>query len=172
MTVHSGSVPASAEDAIDELYRAHGVGLVRFAVMLTGDRVTAEDVVQEAFIGLYRRWDQIRDQASVLAYLRTAVVNGARSAHRSRRRANLLRLPAEPPAWSAEAAALDSEDRRAVHAAVSRLPRRQREVLALKYYLDLAEHEIAAILRVSRGTVSATSVRALAALSKQLKEAQ
>jgi RNA polymerase sigma factor (sigma-70 family) len=106
----------------------------------------------------------------VLPYLRAAVVNGARSVHRSRRRAGLLRLPAETPAWSAEAAALDSEDRRAVHAAVSRLPRRQREVLALKYYLDLTEHEVAAILRISRGTVSTTAARALATLSRQLKE--
>lgn len=169
MTVYS-SAPASAQDAIDELYRAHALGLVRFAFMLTGDRVTAEDVVQEAFIGLYRRWDRIRDQASVLPYLRTSVVNGARSAHRSRKRAGQLRLPADPPAWSAEAAVLDSEDRKAVHAAVSRLPRRQREVLALKYYLDLAEHEIAAILRISRGTVSTTAARALVTLSKQLKE--
>ncbi|HEX6521829.1 MAG TPA: SigE family RNA polymerase sigma factor [Streptosporangiaceae bacterium] len=170
MTVHSESAPASAQDAIEELYRAHALGLVRFALMLTGDQVTAEDVVQEAFIGLYRRWHQIRDHASVLPYLRTAVVNGARSAHRSRKRAGLLRLPAEPPAWSAEAAALDGEDRRALHAAVSRLPRRQREVLALKYYLDLAEHEVAAILQISRGTVSTTAARALATLSKQLKE--
>lgn len=170
MTVHPGRVPASAEHAVEELYRAHALTLVRLAVMLTGDQVTAEDVVQEAFIGLYRRWNGIRDHGSVLPYLRTAVVNGARSVHRSRRRAGLLRVPAEPPASSAEAAALDSHDRRAVHDAVSRLPRRQREVLALKYYLDLKEHEIAALLRISRGTVSTTAARALATLSKQLKE--
>jgi RNA polymerase sigma-70 factor (sigma-E family) len=170
MTVYPGRTPVSADCGIDELYRAHALTLVRLGVMLTGDQVTAEDVVQEAFLGLYRRWDRIRDHGSVLPYLRAAVVNGARSVHRSRRRAGLLRLPAETPAWSAEAAALDSEDRRAVHAAVSRLPRRQREVLALKYYLDLTEHEVAAILRISRGTVSTTAARALATLSRQLKE--
>lgn len=167
--VHPESLPASAQDAVDELYRAHALSLVRLAVMLTGDPATAEDVMQEAFAGLYRRWDRLRDHASALPYLRAAVVNGARSAHRSRRRDLLRRFPAEPSAGSAEATVLDREDRRAVHAAVSKLPRRQREVLALKYYLDLADHEIAAILRVSRGTVASTAARARARLSEQLK---
>ena len=65
---------------------------------------------------------------------------------------------------------MDGEDRRAVLAAVARLPRRQREVLALKYYLDLGEDEVAAILGVSRGTVSSTAVRALTALAGQFTE--
>ena len=55
-------------------------------------------------------------------------------------------------------------------AAVAKLPQRQREVLALKYYLDLAEADVAAILRVSRGTVAASGSRALAALARQLRE--
>ena len=62
------------------------------------------------------------------------------------------------------------EDRRAVLAAVSRLPRRAREVLALRYYLNLPDHEIAAVLGVSRGTVSSTASRGLAALARELKE--
>jgi DNA-directed RNA polymerase specialized sigma24 family protein len=90
--------------------------------MLVGDQATAEDVVQEAFLGLYRAWDRLRDPDAVLGYLRTAVVNGARSVHRSRRRARLLRVPHDPPVWSAEAAAMDGEDRRAVLAAIARLP--------------------------------------------------
>jgi len=57
-----------------------------------------------------------------------------------------------------------------VLAAVAKLPQRQREVLALKYYLDLAEADVAAILRVSRGTVAASGSRALAALARQLRE--
>ena len=58
---------------------------------------------------------------------------------------------------------MDGEDRRAVLAAIATLPQRQREVLALKYYLDLSERDVAAIMRVSRGTVAAASSRALAA---------
>jgi RNA polymerase sigma-70 factor (sigma-E family) len=163
---------AAAREAVDDLFRLHAVGLVRFALMLVGDQTTAEDVVQEAFLGLYRAWDRVRDPDAVLGYLRTAVVNGARSVHRSRSRARLLRVPHEPPVWSAEAAAMDGEDRRAVLTAIAKLPRRQREVLALKYYLDLSEHEVAAILRVSRGTVAATGARALATLARQLREGQ
>jgi RNA polymerase sigma-70 factor (sigma-E family) len=155
--------------AVDDLFRRHAPGLVRFALMLVGDQATAEDVVQEAFIGLYRGWDRVRDPDAVLGYLRTAVLNGARSVHRSQVRARLLRVPHDPPVWSAEAAAMDGEDRRAVLAAIARLPRRQREVLALKYYLDLSERDVAAILRVSRGTVASTGARALAALACQLR---
>jgi DNA-directed RNA polymerase specialized sigma24 family protein len=44
--------------------------------MLVGDQSTAEDVVQDAFLGLYRAWDRVRDPDAVLGYLRTAVVNG------------------------------------------------------------------------------------------------
>lgn len=162
--------PPSAREAVDDLFRLHAVGLVRFALMLVGDQTTAEDVVQEAFLGLYRAWDRIRDPDAVLGYLRTAVVNGARSVHRNRSRARLLRVPHDPPVWSAEAAAMDGEERRAVLAAIAKLPQRQREVLALKYYLDLSEHEVAAVLRVSRGTVAATGSRALAALARQFRE--
>ena len=157
-----GPTPNAAKAAVDDLFRLHAIGLVRFALVLVGDQATAEDVVQEAFLGLYRAWDRVRDPDAVLGYLRTAVVNGARSVHRSRGRARLLRVPYDPPVWSAEAAAMDGEDRRAVLAAIARLPQRQREVLALKYYLDLSEHEVAAILRVSRGTVAATGSRARA----------
>jgi RNA polymerase sigma-70 factor (sigma-E family) len=155
--------------AVDDLYRAHALGLIRFALMLTGDQTTAEDVVQDAFLGLYQGWHRVRDPSRVLGYLRTAVLNGCRSVQRSRRRARLLRVVHEPPVWSAEAAAIDGEDRRAVLAAVARLSLRQREVLALKYYLDLGEQEIARMLGVSRGTVSATGSRALAALARELQ---
>ncbi len=82
----------------------------------------------------------------------------------------LRRVPHEPPVWSAESAALAGEDRKALLAAVARLPRRAREVLALRYYLDLTDHEIAAALGVSRATVSSTASRALAALARDLKE--
>lgn len=164
-----------AADAIDDLYRAHGLGLIRLALMLVGDQATAEDVVQEAFLGLYRSWSRVDDPDHALGYLRAAVLNGARSVHRSRRRshARLLRsVQHTPPVWSAESAAMERADRRAVLAAVARLPQRQREVLALRYYLDLSEQEIAGILGIARGTVSSTAARALAVLSRQFEEEQ
>ena len=155
---------------IENLYREHALGLVRFALLLTGDRTSAEDIVQDAFLGLHRRWDQVEDPGRVLAYLRTAVVNGCRTLHRRRLLALRFRAEPDPPAGSAEAAVLAMEDRRALVSAIARLPRRQREVLAMKYFLDLGEQEIAAILRISRGAVSSTGSRALAALARQLRE--
>jgi RNA polymerase sigma-70 factor (sigma-E family) len=157
-----------ADRAVDDLYRAHALGLTRFALMLVGDQSTAEDVVQDAFLGLYRGWHRIRDPGNVEAYLRTAVLNGCRVVQRQRGRARLLRMPYDPPVWSAEAAAMEGEDRRALLAAVARLPQRQREVLALKYYLDLGEQEIAVLLGVSRGTVSSAGARALTVLTRKL----
>jgi len=176
MPAHTDRAPGAHSEAaaklVSDLFRAHALGLIRMAVLLTGDQPSAEDVVQEAFIGLYRALPGIRDQTRVLPYLRVSVINGARSVLRARKRASLRRIPHEPPVWSAESAAMAGEDRRAVLAAVARLPRRAREVLALRYYLDLPDTEIAAALGVSRGTVSSTASRALAALARDLGEEQ
>jgi RNA polymerase sigma-70 factor (sigma-E family) len=160
----------AADDVVSDLYRAHALTMIRVAVLLVGDQPTAEDVVQEAFIGLYRAVARLTEQGKALAYLRVAVVNGCRSVLRARKRAALRRTQHEPPVWSAEAAAMAGEDRRALLSAVARLPRRSREVLALRYYLDLPDYEIAAALGVSRSTVSSTASRALAALEHELRE--
>lgn len=168
--VSAGRAPAEA--GVDALYREHGLGLVRLALLLTGDKASAEDVVQDAFLGLYRGWDRIRLDGNELAYLRASVLNRSRSVHRARRRAWLRPPPGDPPVWSAEAAAIDGEDRRELLAAVAALPAHQREVLVLKFFLDLPEAEIAQITQVSRGTVSSRTGRALAALARRLKERQ
>lgn len=159
-----------ASELLADLYRSHAVGLVRMAVLLVGDQATAEDVVQDVFARLQRGRSGMRDPAKVVPYLRASVLNGCRSVLRARRRALLLPVPHEPPVWSAEAAALASEDRRAVLAAVARLSGRQREVLVLRYYAGLADQEIAAMLHVSRGTVSSTASRALSILARRLRE--
>jgi RNA polymerase sigma factor (sigma-70 family) len=170
-----------AGEVIDSLYRAHALGLIRLALMLVGDQTTAEDVVQDSFLGLFRGWSRLRDPEHALGYLRTSVVNGCRSVQRSRRTRWLRGEPHEghegheghePPVWSAEAAAMAGQDQREVLSAVARLPRRQREVLALRYYAGLGDSEIASVLRVSRGTVSSTASRALAALARQLRAEQ
>jgi RNA polymerase sigma-70 factor (sigma-E family) len=166
----TGTAGPSPEDFVDDLFRAHAVSLVRVAVLLLGDQPSAEDVVQDAFLRLYRGLPGLRDRDKALPYLRASVINGARSVLRARRRALLRRIPHEPAVWSAESAALDSEDRRAVLVAVAGLPRRSREVLALRYYLDLPDDEIAAALGISRGTVSSTAARARAVLADALKE--
>lgn len=174
---HPASDPAAdsagqPSDLVAGLFRAHAVALVRVATLLLGDQQSAEDVVQDAFFGLYRGLPGLRDRSKALPYLRASVINGSRSVLRARKRAFLRKVQHEPPVWSAESAAMAGEDRKALLAAVARLPRRAREVLALRYYLDLADHEIAAALGISRATVSSTASRALAKLARDLKEEQ
>ena len=161
---------ADAAHAVTALYAEHALGLTRLAFIMLGDRSAAEDVVQEAFCGLYRAWDRLPSHDNVLGYVRVSVVNGCRSAIRRARRAP--RAVAMPYAASAEADALSGEERRAAVAAVRRLPPRQREALVLRYLADLSEHETAQAMGVSRGTVKSTTARALAAVGRILREEQ
>jgi RNA polymerase sigma-70 factor (sigma-E family) len=160
-----------ARRGVTALYEAHALGMIRLGVVMLGDRAAAEDVVQEAFCGLYRHWHTLSDTGKALSYVRSSVINGCRSALRRR-----IRQPAgfafagEQSGESAESAALVSEEHRQVLAAIRRLPDRQREALVLRYYLDLDEAAIARTMRISRGTVKSTTSRALAALGRILGE--
>lgn len=166
----SGGDAVGIDAIVAGLHQAHALTLVRMASLLLGDRQCAEDVVQDAFVGLYRAMPRLTDHARVLPYLRAAVINRARTVLRARERAGRLPALHQPPGSSAESAALERADRAAVMAAVARLPRRSREVLVLRYYLDLSDAEIAATLGVTRGTVSSTASRALMALARSLEE--
>ncbi|GAA2312902.1 SigE family RNA polymerase sigma factor [Nonomuraea roseoviolacea subsp. roseoviolacea] len=166
----SPGAEASADTVVSELFAVHRLPLVRLAFLLLGDQGTAEDVVQDAFAAVYRRWSKIADRGRMLPYLRTAVVNGCRMVLRRRAVIGRFRGRPEVPFWSAEAAALLGETRRQVFLAVRALPRRQREVLVLRYYLDLSEAEIAQVMGVSRGTVKSTASRALKVLAGKLEE--
>lgn len=160
---------ADAEAAVTALYQAHAVGLVRLAVVMLGDRPAAEDVVQDAFCGLYRRFGSLGQPDRALQYVRSSVLNGCRNELRTRQRNARLRLLA-PAATvpSAEYDTLISEEHRLVLSALRRLPDRQREVLALRYFLDLPELEIARSMGISTGTVKSTKSRALSALARLL----
>ena len=163
-----------AAKAVTELYEAHALGLIRLAVVMLGDRPAAEDVVQEAFCGLYRRWHSLSDTANALAYVRSSVINGCRTALRRRVRqltlAGFAEADQQGESDSAESEALVGEEHRQVLLAMRRLPARQREALVLRYYMDLDEGEIASSMRVSRGTVKSTTSRALAALGRILED--
>ena len=149
---------------IDELYRTHRMQMVRLAILLVDDLASAEDVVQEAFAGLYRNWSGLRDRAAAIGYLRTAVVNGSRSMLRRRRTARAYVPPDPGTARSAESLAMLSTEHQAVVRALGDLAPRQREVLVLRYYGGLSEAEIAAATGLSKGTVKSTASRAVAKL--------
>ena len=150
------------------LYEGHALALIRLAYIMLGDRHAAEDVVQDAFCGLYRAWPRLPDRVNLLGYVRASVVNGCRSVHRRARvaRRHAARL-AEPLAAGADTAVGEHSD---LMAALRALPPRQREVLVLRYYADLDVAEIAATLRIGPSTVRSTATRGLAALARALQE--
>jgi RNA polymerase sigma-70 factor (sigma-E family) len=166
----------SASRQVTDLYEAHALSLARLALVMLGDAAAAEDVVQDAFLGLYRRWDRLADPAAAQSYLRTSVLNGCRTALRHRARHGVLSAGADaqaavltgPSLESAEATVTRDEEHRAVLAAIRRLPARQREALVLRYYLDLTEDQTAEAMRVSRGTVKSATSRAVAAVGRMI----
>jgi RNA polymerase sigma-70 factor (sigma-E family) len=166
---HQATAADDARTAVSALYGQHWRGLLRLAVLVIDDRQTAEDIVQEAFAQLYRRWP-LQDSDKALAYLRTIVLNAGRSTLRRRRVARLYTPPHEPPQDSAESTAVLGEERLEVQRALQSLPTRPREVLVLRYYLELPFEEIAQILGISASTARATASRGLTALTKKLKE--
>lgn len=159
----------SGGPGIDELYHHRRLGLVRLALLLVDDLPTAEDVVQDAFAALFRRHGgELKGVEDPEAYLRTSVVNGARSVLRRRRTARAYVPEREGYAPPPEEDVLLREEHREVLEALRRLTRRQREVLVLRYWSHLTEAQIADALDLSRGAVKSTASRALTALSRQL----
>jgi RNA polymerase sigma-70 factor (sigma-E family) len=167
-TVPVSSGPA---DAVTALYTDQYTRMLRLAAVLLSEPWAAEDVVQDAFVGLYAAWERLRDKDAAIGYLHRSVVNGARS--RGRRRVTALRhRPAPPPdAASAEDAVLAAWHGGPVAAALRALPRREREVVLLRYYLDLSERQAADALGVSVGSVKAYASRGIAGLRRALAPA-
>lgn len=155
------------------LFRQHHADLVRLALLLVGDRGCAEDVVQDVFTRLCARGREL-EPGRALAYVRTAVVNGCRSVLRRRALARRIAVTRAVP-WrdtqeSAEQAVILTEDRRRVLAALAALPGRRREVLVLRFYLNLPVAEVAATLGISQGAVKSAAARGLKALARRLGE--
>jgi RNA polymerase sigma-70 factor (sigma-E family) len=161
---------SSVEAEVEALFRSEYRSLVRLASLLLGDRAASEEVVQDAFVRLQLGWRGIREPGKAPAWLRSAVLNGARS--RLRRRAVRRRglEPVAGPAPAADAGALAADERRRVVAALRFLPARQREALVLRFYLDLSEAATAEAMGVSAGSVKTHVHRGLAALHDLLGE--
>jgi len=160
----------SADCAVTELYSLHYKALVRLATLLVRDTPTAEEVVQDAFVAMHDGWQRLRDAENALAYLRQAVVNRSRSVlrHRTVVDKNMQKAPPDMP--SAEHGAFILLERSAVVAALRGLPERQREAIVLRYYGDLSEAEIAAVMEISRGAVKSHTARGMASLRAALEQ--
>ncbi len=154
--------PDPGRDAgIEQIYRAQRLAMVRLALLLVDDRETAEDVAQDAFAALHRRWDSLSTPDAAIGYLRVCVVNGARSVLRRRRTVRVNPQPREDllTVAPADGQVLLAEEHREVIAALQQLPSRQREVIVLRYWSELTEPEIASTLRISIGSVKSSASR-------------
>jgi RNA polymerase sigma-70 factor (sigma-E family) len=158
---------AEPADQVTALYQAHALGLLRLAMIMLGERQAAEDVVQDAFLGLFRRWGALNDPERALAYVRSCVFNGCRTVLRKRAR-NREFVLADPDAESAEARVILGEEHREVLAALRRLPGRQREAVALRYCLDMPIGDVARAMGVTEGTVKSATSRGIAAITRML----
>jgi RNA polymerase sigma-70 factor (sigma-E family) len=157
-----------ADAVLGALFRLQYGRLVGLARLLLDDRAQAEEVVQEAFARTYASWSRIRDRADALPYVRQVVVNLARGGLRRRRTARGTRLTPAPDAESAETVAATRERKREIADAVRALPRRQRECVVLRYYVDCSIAETASALKISGGSVKQHLHRAHAALALDL----
>lgn len=169
--VGAGTARSGPAAAVTALYAEQYTRMLRLAAVLLAEPWAAEDVVQDAFVGLYGAWERLRDKEAAVGYLQRSVVNGVRS--RGRRRVTALRYRPTPPpdVASAEEAVLARWQGGGVTAALRALPRREREVVLLRYYLDLSERQAADALGLSVGSVKAYASRGIAALRRSLAPA-
>ena len=165
------AIESPADAALERLYAEHYVRLVRLAVLLLGDTGRAEEVVQDTFVAMHQRWSRLAG-TNLPAYLRQSVVNRSRSSLRHLRVVDRHRPEAPGAEPGADEPVLADGRRRAVIEALATLPRRQREVLVLRYYLDLSEREIAETLEISQGSVKTHTSRGSAALRTALSSLQ
>ena len=168
---------ASADDssqAVDALFRRHYLTMLRLGVVMVGSREAAEDAVQEAFAALYRNWRSLRDAEDAERYLRSAVLNRCRSwvrrqaTQKATRPLMLVREQHESP----EDTIVSRDEVGALVAAMRTLARRQREVLACRFVLEMSVAETAQLLGISEGSVKTHAHRGLQTLQDRIEVAR
>ncbi len=160
----------SCGEVFAAVYQRHYRPLVRLAAYLLSDPLAAEDIVQEAFVRVESRRLADKEGDYGLGYLRRTVVNLTRSSWRRR-----MVVRRKFPELVASAARVDHSayeafQRLQMVQALQGLPRRQMEVIVLRYYEDLTEAEIAQVLGVSVGAVKGYCSRGLTALRQRLED--
>jgi RNA polymerase sigma-70 factor (sigma-E family) len=154
----------AADDAeFSDFMHGRWAQLVRLGYGLTGDVQIAEDLAQTAFARAYASWPRVRRAADPDAYVRKIVVNANLNRYRKRRVTEDLTAAVPEVAQSGDPAGRH-EDRAALVAALLQLPHGQRAAVVLRYWLDMTEAEVAAVMGCSTGNVKSQASRALAKL--------
>jgi RNA polymerase sigma-70 factor (sigma-E family) len=165
-----GSVVSDRRRERDDEFAAYMAArqpsLLRTAYLLTGDRHTAEDLVQTAFAKLYLSWDKVQRRELVDGYVRRILVNEHTSLWRRPWKRREVSSDALPDAGGHDRT--DDGEAAAVWRFVQTLPRKQRAVIVLRYYEDLTEAETAEVLGISVGTVKSQASRAIAAMRSRV----
>jgi RNA polymerase sigma-70 factor (ECF subfamily) len=160
--------------AYEEIVRRYQDIAFRLAYTILGSAEEAEDAAQEGFVRAYHALDRFRQGAPLRPWLLTIVANAARTRRATAARRPTLTLqaaaanPSHDPAQSPEAVTLIAEQQRELLGAVNALRIDDQRVIAYRYYLDLSEAEMAAVLGCPRGTVKSRLSRALGRLRQQL----
>lgn len=169
--IHACTVPTSGVSHVSvgarsstvdfaDVFAAHHAEALRLAYLLAGDRHRAEDIVADAFVKLYKRWDR-GGIDNPRAYLRRTVVNEVNSKFRRlalERREAAKRSGDDRGARTTEDQLADSD---VIATALAALPQRQRTAVVLRYFNDLPEKEVADVMGISVGTVKSTVSRGL-----------
>lgn len=163
------TVAKRADQRLSDLYWRHADDGVRLAFLLTGDRHAAEDIVQDAFVRLFSRFQDLRKPETFEVYLRRTIVNLTRDRFR-RLRLERDHLARQTDSSSAPAdVASPIEDREVIRSVLRGLPHRQRAALVLRFYVDLSEQDTAQVLQCSVPAVKSLVSRATASLSKSMR---
>jgi len=154
----------------DDVVSSHLGSLLKLALMLTGKVTDAEDLVQSALVRATKHGDRIAAMEAPLAYLRRVVINEHASRLRLLRRrvTSVFALDAPDPAAEMGVYGVDARDE--MWQMLSTLPRTQRTVLVLRFYEDLDDAEIAALLHCTQSTVRSNAARAIGALRGRFGE--
>jgi len=139
---------------------------VRLAMLLTGDRLLAEELLQDSLVKMYERWRKLSRLDDLHAYLRRSLVNNHTSVWRRRRRESLVaEIPDRPVLGDGI-----HQDADELRRALLSLPPKQRAVVVLRHYEDLPERAVAEVLGCSVGTVKSQHSRALEKLRQLVKQ--
>jgi RNA polymerase sigma-70 factor (ECF subfamily) len=168
LTVPEEDLEQAEDDGLrfEDFFEVHYVALFRALWLITHDRSEAEDVMQDAFLRLWERWDRVGTMKDPVGYLYRTAMNGMRS-RRRRALLSLRRALADPPSDDGLAAV---EGRDAVLRALIPLTPRQRAVVVLTHVLGLTSAEAAEALGIRPSTVRVLAARAKAVLRRELEE--